>query len=53
MAEIILNENKEYVGNDIATKAIKEIKNKTKKGEETNDESQKTTTRGRKKKSIE
>ena len=26
MAEIILNENREYVGNDIATKAIKEIK---------------------------
>lgn len=53
MAEIVLNENKEYIGNDIATKAIKEIKNKTKKGEETNDENQKTTTRGRKKKSIE
>lgn len=52
MAEIILNENREYVGNDIATKAIKEIKKEDKKEEETNDESQKTTTRGRKKKTV-
>lgn len=52
MAEIILNENREYVGDSIATKAIKEIKNKDKKEEETNDESQKTTTRGRKKKTV-
>lgn len=52
MAEIILNENREYVGDNIATKAIKEIKNKDKKEEKTNDESQKTTTRGRKKKTV-
>ncbi len=53
MAEIILNENKEYVGEDIAAKAIKEIKNKDKKEEETNEEGKKTTARGRKKKTIE
>ena len=51
MAQIVLNDNKQYVGGDIAEKAIKEIKKLEKKeGEETNEEIKKTTTRGRKKK---
>lgn len=53
MAEIILSENKEYVGADIADKAIEEIKNSQKEGEKANEEVKKTTTRGRKKKSVE
>lgn len=53
MAEIILSENKEYVGEDIADKAIEEIKNSQKEGEKSNEEVKKTTTRGRKKKSVE
>ena len=51
MAQIILKENKEYVGDDIAQKAIEEIGKK--KGEETDDKNTKKTTRGRKKKSVE
>ncbi len=53
MAKIVLSDNKEYVGKDIAEKAIKEIDNKQKKGEETNEQGKKTTTRGRKKKTTE
>ncbi len=53
MAQIVLNDNKQYVGGDIAEKAIKEIKKLEKKeGEETNEEIKKTTTRGRKKKTV-
>lgn len=53
MAEIILSENKEYVGKDIADKAIEQIRNSQEKGEKANEKVQKTTTRGRKKKSVE
>lgn len=54
MAEIILNENKDYVGRDIAEKAIEEIKNpEEKKGEKADEEVKKTATRGRKKKTVE
>lgn len=53
MAGIILSENKAYVGEEIAEKAIEEIKRlQEEKGEEANEEI-KTTTRGRKKKTIE
>ena len=47
MAEVILSENKQYVGEDVAEKAIEEIK----KGENENEKVTKKT-RGRKKKSI-
>lgn len=49
MAAIILDENKEYVGADIAQKAKEEIQKSKEKGENVNEESKKTTTRGRKK----
>jgi len=49
MAEIILNDNKEYVGGDIAEQAIEEInKSEEKEGEESNEEVKEKTTRGRK-----
>lgn len=54
MANIILSENRDYVGEDIAEKAIEEIKKlQQEKGEEANEEVKKTTTRGRKKKTVE
>ncbi len=53
MAQIVLNDNKQYVGGDMAEKAIKEIKKlEEKEGEEANEEIEKTTTRGRKKKTV-
>ena len=52
MAEIILSDNKDYVGEDIAQKAIEEIKNPKEKGAKANEEVQKRTTRGRKKKTV-
>ncbi|MCI8383618.1 MAG: hypothetical protein HFJ33_01915 [Clostridia bacterium] len=53
LAEMILSENKEYVGEDIAEKAIEEIKKSKEEGEQANEEVKKTTTRGRKKKTVE
>ncbi len=50
MAQIILDENKQYIGGDIAEKAIDEIKNLRKKGEQANEEVKKKSNRGRKKK---
>ena len=53
MAQIVLNDNKQYVGGDMAEKAIKEIKKlEEKEAEEPNEEIEKTTTRGRKKKTV-
>ena len=49
MAEIILNENRRYVGNNVAEAAIKEIK----EGGENANEEVKKTRRGRKKKTVE
>lgn len=48
MAEIILSDNKDYVGEEIANKAIEEIE----KGGQTDEKEVKKSTRGRKKKSI-
>lgn len=48
LAQVILKENKGYVGNDIANEAIEEIK---KEGEKQNEENKKST-RGRKKQSV-
>ena len=53
MAQIVLDENKQYVGGDIAEKAIQEIKQLQKKGEEANEKIEKKTTRGRKRKTVE
>lgn len=60
MAEIILSENREYVGNDIAEKAIEELKKQIDKQEKTeseggkleNEKEQEKKTRGRKRKST-
>lgn len=53
MAEIILNDNKEYVGGDIAEQAIEEInKSEEKEGEEADEEVKEKTTRGRKRTTI-
>lgn len=52
MAAIILEENKEYIGGDIAEQAIEEIKESKKEGDKTNEKVKTTTTRGRKKKTI-
>lgn len=51
MAEMILDENKKYVGKEVAEEAIKEIK-KNEGGNGDDDEIKKTTTRGRKRKST-
>ena len=51
MAQIILEENKSYVGGNVAEKAIQEI-NKT-EGGDSNEEKQKKSTRGRKRKTVE
>ncbi len=48
MAEIIIGDNRNYVGVDVASEAIKELEKAKEKGEES-DEKVKKTTRGRKK----
>lgn len=53
MAQIILEENKQYVGDEIAEKAIEEIKKSQEKGEKENEEVKKKSARGRKKQTIE
>jgi len=62
MANIILTENKEYVGEDIAQKAIEEIKklqqeeetnnSQPKKGDQANEKVKPKSNRGRKKQSV-
>lgn len=55
MAELILEENKDYVGRDVAEEAIDEIKKERKEKTEeevSEDEKVKKTTRGRKKKTV-
>ena len=51
MAEIIIGDNRNYVGVDIASEAIKELEKAKEEGEENNEEIKKTT-RGRKKKTV-
>lgn len=53
MAQIILEENKQYVGDEIAQKAIEEIKKSQEKGEKANEEVKKKSARGRKKQTTE
>lgn len=52
MAEVILSENKDYVGADIAEKAINKIKNGDEEGEKTDEKIETKSNRGRKKKSV-
>ena len=51
MAEVIIGDNRNYVGVDIASEAIKELEKAKEEGEENNEEIKKTT-RGRKKKTV-
>ena len=51
MAEVIIGDNRNYIGTDVAVQAIQELNNSKEKGEENNEEIKKTT-RGRKKKAI-
>lgn len=51
MAEIIIGDNRNYVGVDVASEAIKELEKSKEEGEENNEEIKKTT-RGRKKKAA-
>ncbi len=51
MAEIIIGDNRNYVGVDVASEAIKELEKSKEEGEES-DEKVKKTTRGRKKKTA-
>ena len=41
MAEIIIGDNRNYVGVDVASEAIKELEKAKEEGEESNEESQK------------
>lgn len=51
MAEIIIGDNRNYVGVDVASEAIKELEKSKEEGEGNNEEIKKTT-RGRKKKTV-
>ncbi len=51
MAAMVIEENRRYVGEDIAKEAIKEIQN-SEEGGNSNEEIKKKTTRGRKKKTV-
>lgn len=51
MAEIIIGDNRNYIGPDVAVEAIKELENSKEEGEENNEKSEKAT-RGRKKKTT-
>ena len=51
MAEIIIGDNRNYVGVDVASEAIKELEKAKEEGEEENEKIKKTT-RGRKKKTV-
>lgn len=51
MAEVIIGDNRNYIGTDVAVQAIEELNNSKEKGEK-KDEEIKKTTRGRKKKAI-
>ena len=52
MAEIIIGDNRNYIGVDIASEAIRELEKSNEEGEEENNEKVKKTTRGRKKKTA-
>lgn len=51
MAEVIIGDNRNYIGTDVAVQAIEKLNNSKEKGEK-KDEEIKKTTRGRKKKAI-
>ena len=52
MAELVLDENRAYIGEDVAQKAIEELNKTEEGGEETNEEIKEKSTRGRRAKGI-
>ena len=52
MAELVLDENRAYIGEDVAQKAIEELNKTEEGGEETNEEIKEKSTRGRKRKTV-
>ena len=52
MAEIIIGDNRNYIGPDVAVEAINELENSKEEGEDNSDEKVKKETRGRKKKTT-
>ena len=52
MAEIIIGDNRNYIGPDVAVEAINELENSKEEGEDNNNEKVKKETRGRKKKTT-
>lgn len=52
MAELVLDENRAYIGEDVAQKAIEELNKTVEGGEETNEEIKEKSTRGRKRKTV-
>ena len=52
MAELVLDENRAYIGEDVAQKAIEELNKTEEGGEETNEDIKEKSTRGRKNKTV-
>lgn len=52
MAQMVLEQNKEYIGGDVAQEAIEELNEKQEKGEKTDEKVKEKTTRGRKRKTV-
>ena len=52
MAELVLDENRAYIGEDVAQKAIEELNKTEEGGEETNEGIKEKSTRGRKRKTV-
>ena len=52
MAQVVLDQNREYVGGDVAQAAIDELNKEQEKGEELHEKVKEKTTRGRKRKAV-
>lgn len=52
MAQMVLDQNREYVGGDVAQAAIDELNKEQEKGEEVHEKIKEKTTRGRKRKAV-
>ena len=52
MAQVVLDQNREYVGGDVAQAAIDELNGEQEKGEEVHEKVKEKTTRGRKRKTV-
>lgn len=52
MAQVVLDQNREYVGGDVAQEAIDELNKEQEKGEEVHEKVKEKATRGRKRKTV-